>query len=126
MLGWVLASFGDHARANGSSTDPSPKAVLTLPGRVLSGEPLVVQVAPPDAHRRPSLFGFVFEPCRVVALLGDSAWASGRRPAPLLSQQDPDAACPVNVGLPRHAVRPMDRHPRLSGGSVIDRRLRWR
>jgi hypothetical protein len=25
VLGWVLASFGDHARANGSSTDPSPK-----------------------------------------------------------------------------------------------------
>src|SRR6185437_1748941 len=49
-VGWVPAFFGGIRRgANRSSTDPSPKALLTLPGRVLSAEPLVVQVAPPDA-----------------------------------------------------------------------------
>jgi hypothetical protein len=98
---WVLAFFGGiTGGANGSSTDPSPKTVLTLPA------PLAVRLR-----------------IRTVSSRG-AAWLLGLGEAAesgphCRTQQDPDVACPANVGLPRQVVRPMDRHPRLSAAASL-------
>ena len=64
----------DSRRADGSSTGAfSQNPVMSSPVSALSDRPLVGQVAPPNSHRPLAVSGSIFEPCRFVALLVDSA-----------------------------------------------------
>jgi hypothetical protein len=84
--------------------------VMSSPVSALGDQPW--SVAPPNSHRPLAVSGYIFELCRLVALLVDSARACGRRPAYCGTQQDADASWPENAGLPRYAVRSVGHHPR--------------
>ena len=105
-----------HQWNNGGPTDLArgllSNPVMSSPVSALGDRPLISQVAPPNSHRPLAVSGSIFEPCRFVALLVDSARACGRRPAHCGTQQDADASWPENAGLPRYAVRSMSHHPR--------------
>jgi hypothetical protein len=105
-----------HQWNNGGPTDLArgllSNPVMSSPVSALGDRPLISQVAPPNSHRPLAVSGSIFEPCRFVAPLVDSARACGRRPAHCGTQQDADASWPENAGLPRYAVRSMSHHPR--------------
>jgi hypothetical protein len=77
VLWWGHGAPTDLAR--GLLSNP----VMSSPVSALGDQPLVGQVAPPNSHRPLAVSGSIFEPCRFVALLVDSARACGRRPGPL-------------------------------------------